>query len=115
MPFRLRDDESPSDGLRRIARAELGLAIRTLRSPTREAVRIHSARKHLKKLRALLRLVREHTGKPFFRARNRRLRDLGRRLAPMRDAEVARLTLAQLRRAANTVPARRALSRLSDH
>lgn len=112
MPFRLRDDVSPADGLRRLARAELGLAIRALRGPAREAVRVHHARKHLKKLRALLRLVREHTGQPFFRARNRRLRDLGRRLAPMRDAEVARLTLAQLRRGANTVPARRALAHL---
>jgi CHAD domain-containing protein len=102
----------PADGLRRIAREELRLAIRTLRGTVRESVRVHNARKHLKKLRALLRLARGHTGQPFFRAHNRRLRDLGRKLAPMRDAEVARLTLAQLRRGAHTIPARRALAHL---
>lgn len=112
MPFALRANESPANGVRRIARHELGLAARTLRGTAREAVRIHTARKHLKKLRALLRLVRERIGKDFFRAHNRRLRDLGRQLAPLRDAEVARLTLGQLRRGAQTVSARRALSHL---
>jgi CHAD domain-containing protein len=112
MPFRLRARETPADGLRRVAREELRLAIRTLRGTARESVRVHNARKHLKKLRALLRLARGHTGRAFFRARNRRLRDLGHKLAPMRDAEVARLTLAQLRRGANTIQARRALAHL---
>jgi CHAD domain-containing protein len=112
MPFHLRARETPADGLRRVAHEELRMAIRTLRGNARESVRVHYARKHLKKLRALLRLVRGHTGQAFFRARNRRLRDLGRMLAPLRDAEVARLTLAQLRRRANTIPARRALAHL---
>lgn len=112
MPFCFRANESPADGVRRIARQELSLAARTLCGTAREAVRVHNARKHLKKLRALLRLVRGRTGRDFFRAHNHRLRDLGRQLAPLRDTEVARLTLGQLRRGAHTVPARRALSHL---
>jgi CHAD domain-containing protein len=112
MPFRLPDDAPPADGLRRVARSELLQAARTLRGTGREATRVHNARKHLKKLRALLRLVRAQTGSKFFRAHNRRLRDLGRRLAPLRDAEVAQMTLGQMRRAAPTTSSRRAVSHL---
>jgi CHAD domain-containing protein len=112
MPLRLPADVPPADGLRRVARSELRQAARTLRGTGREATRVHNARKHLKKLRALLRLVRAQTGPGFFRIHNRRLRDLGRRLAPLRDAEVAQLTLGQMRRAAPTTSSRRAVSHL---
>jgi len=112
MSFRFRAKESPAVAVRRIARSELRLAAAALRRHSRETVRIHTARKHLKKLRAVLRLVRAQTGTAFFRTHNRRLRDLGRRLAPLRDAQVALLTLARLRRRAPDTRTRRAASHL---
>jgi CHAD domain-containing protein len=54
---------------------------------------VHEARKALKRLRALLRLVRPELRKPRFRDLDRRLRDAGRALAPMRDARVSLDTL----------------------
>lgn len=49
---------------------------------------VHEARRELKKLRALLRLMRPHWEEEAFRAENAALRDAGRRLAPLRDAWV---------------------------
>lgn len=58
---------------------------------------IHQSRKDLKKLRAALRLIREHVDKEFTPAESARLRDAGRLLAGARDADVKVQTLASLR------------------
>jgi CHAD domain-containing protein len=58
---------------------------------------IHQSRKDLKKLRAALRLIREHADKEFVPAESVRLRDAGRLLAVVRDADVKVQTLASLR------------------
>ena len=49
---------------------------------------VHDVRRELKKLRALLRLIRPHWGEDAFRLENACLRDAGRLLAPLRDAWV---------------------------
>ena len=49
---------------------------------------VHDARKDLKKLRALLRLVRDGLGEVRYRKENRALRNAGRALAHFRDAAV---------------------------
>jgi CHAD domain-containing protein len=59
---------------------------------------IHQSRKDLKKLRAALRLISEHADKKFIPAESVRLRDAGRLLAVVRDADVKVQTLASLRR-----------------
>ena len=61
------------------------------------AASIHGARKDLKKLRALLRLVREELGTALFKVENHRYRDAGQLLAGSRDAEVKLQTLIALR------------------
>ena len=58
---------------------------------------IHQGRKDLKKLRAALRLIRDHADEEFIPAESVRLRDAGRLLATVRDADVKRQTLASLR------------------
>ena len=58
---------------------------------------MHQARKRLKKLRGLLRLVRPVLGRAAYKRHNRHFRDLGRALAGARDAEVMLQTLAGLR------------------
>ena len=57
---------------------------------------VHHARKAIKRLRALLRLVRPELRKPRFRDLDRRLRDAGRALAPLRDARVSLDTLEEV-------------------
>lgn len=58
---------------------------------------IHQGRKDLKKLRAALRLIRDHADEEFIPAEGVRLRDAGRLLATARDADVKVQTLASLR------------------
>ena len=58
---------------------------------------IHQGRKDLKKLRAALRLIRDHADEEFIPAESVRLRDAGRLLATVRDADVKVQTLASLR------------------
>jgi CHAD domain-containing protein len=57
---------------------------------------VHGARKDLKKLRSLLRLVRADLGKERYRAERNRYRDAGRLLSGQRDAEVELTTLTGL-------------------
>ena len=97
MAYRLQPGESVREGLRRIAREELssaagGLSQATAR--TRDEA-IHEARKSVKKVRAILRLMRGELGGTY-RIENRRLRDVGRRLSIYRDGTVMIETLDQL-------------------
>ena len=58
---------------------------------------VHEARKDLKKLRAVLRLVRDDLGDAVYRSENVRFRDAGRMLSGARDAQVKLDTLVALR------------------
>jgi CYTH domain-containing protein/CHAD domain-containing protein len=95
--YRLKPDESAPEGLQRVAATRARKARRKLEDVESEgAVAIHGARKDLKKLRAVLRLVRERLGEKPYRAQNRRFRDAGRLLSDSRDAEVKVETLDDL-------------------
>lgn len=97
--YRLKRDEAPAEGVRRIALGRTEKALERLEKVEADelAVAIHGARKDLKKLRGLLRLARDELGKKTFRAENRRYRDTGRLLSGSRDAEVKLETLSGLR------------------
>jgi CHAD domain-containing protein len=98
--YRFKRGERVDDGIRRIATGRAEHALRELadaRSGADLAAAIHSARKDMKKLRAVLRLVRKPLGKDLFRAENHRYRDAARLLSQSRDAEVKLETLAALR------------------
>ena len=58
---------------------------------------MHQARKDLKKLRSVLRLVRDDLGDAVYRSENVRFRDAGRMLSGARDAQVKLETLVALR------------------
>lgn len=96
--YRLKAKEAPVAGVRRIALGRTGKALERLEGIEGDelAVAIHGARKDLKKLRGLLRLVRHELGEKKFKAENRRYRDAGRLLSRSRDAEVKLETLANL-------------------
>lgn len=79
----------------RLLADELDGAIAQLQGQ-REAERVkavHTARKHLKKARSVLRLVRGPLGEKAYARENGRLRDAGLRLSDVRDAQVAVATL----------------------
>jgi adenylate cyclase len=91
--FRLAGDEPVGDGVRRIARGQIDAALGDL---TRGAEGVHSARKHFKRARSVVRLVRDHLGDDAYRRENEALRDAGRELSGARDSQVMVETLAEL-------------------
>jgi CHAD domain-containing protein len=97
--YRLQHDEPLAEGVRRVAATRADSAIERLRGKVDEpfAEAIHEARKDLKKLRSVVRLVREPLGEYFYRRDNDRFREAGRLLSGTRDAEVKLETLAALR------------------
>lgn len=60
---------------------------------------VHSARKAMKRIRALMRMVRDEVGHAAYRSENVVLRDTARLLAPVRDSYVMLETLDGLREA----------------
>jgi CHAD domain-containing protein len=64
--------------------------------PANDAKLVHDARKAVKRMRALARLQREEIGEEEFHRVNSSLREMGRRLAGARDAEVRLATLSRL-------------------
>lgn len=95
--FRLKRREPVADGLRRVGRGRAEKALLALRNPEGDrSEAIHSARKELKKLRAVLRLCRDELGEETFRRENERFRDAGRLLSSSRDAGVKLETLTAL-------------------
>ena len=84
MSYRIGQDEQADAAVRRIASEQLEQAKgQLLSSDIRTGV--HEARKRIKKVRALLRLVRDELGERYARE-NERLRDAARAVAPLRDA-----------------------------
>ncbi|HEY2719612.1 MAG TPA: CHAD domain-containing protein, partial [Solirubrobacteraceae bacterium] len=83
----------------RIALGQLDVAIEALAQGATGASaeqRVHEARKALKRLRALMRLLRDELGEQVYERESALLRDTGRRLAHARDAAVLLSTLDRL-------------------
>jgi CHAD domain-containing protein len=90
--------EPYAEGLRRVTLGQLDLAIELLEQyPGGAGERtVHETRKALKRLRALLRLLREELGAKRYARESGALRECARRLAGARDAEVMVATLQAL-------------------
>lgn len=87
MAFQLRQRESVTDGLRRLAAKQLRSARAALRRTTPPTDRsIHEARKSIKKVRAILRLVEADDGRGVAGC-EKRLRKVNRALSRLRDAD----------------------------
>ena len=95
MPFRFKKSESPAKAVRRICRERVGVALDCLRQPDRPAA-VHGARKEIKKLRALFRLVRGEISGGSYRKGARALRAAADCLAATRDARVMLKAFAKL-------------------
>ena len=98
MGYCLKLREALPKGLKRIFREEIEAAVRLCRHPARQrGVTVHEVRKHLKKLRAVLRLTKNEVGKNRWASEDRCLREIGRLVSDLRDAHVRFQTLIQLR------------------
>lgn len=96
MAFRFKLGEPFDEGARRIAVEQIERAQDLLKESGDHAVTIHETRKSLKRLRALLRLVRPAMGESAFRDENAKLRDIGLSLSGARDRFVLLETLNKL-------------------
>ena len=101
MSYQLRGDETISKGLCRIYRKQLKQAVAVARGEVdHDDTPAHRTRKHLKKARAVLWLVRKKIGRTAFKRQDRVLRDVGRLISEVRDAEVRLQTVRQLQNVA---------------
>lgn len=107
MAYRLSFGDDVSDGVRRCAHEQLAGAVEKLERAGDDPVEaVHDARKHLKKARALLRLVRPALGRKAYGRENAALREAGLALSGTRDADVLVQTAAGLaEQAAGRLPA----------
>ena len=98
MAFRLKLRESLSEGLKRVFCEQIDSALRCCQNPAKQrGVTVHEVRKHLKKLRAAMRLAIGGVGKNCHAEENRCVRNIGRLVSDLRDAQVRLQTFVQLR------------------
>jgi len=97
MSYELKHGQSLGDNIRRICRKQIEAAIAiTVGERKTHDTPVHQMRKHLKKARAALRLVRKEIGRGLFREQDHCLRDVGRLTSEIRDAEVRLQTVREL-------------------
>ena len=93
------DAQEPlAQGIRRMALGQADLVIELLHAQNGllQENSVHEMRKALKRLRALVRLLRDELGEESFARENAALRDTARRLSAARDSEVMLATLDRL-------------------
>jgi len=107
MAYRLSIADDVPSSVRMCAREQLVGAIERLERAEEDPVKaVHEARKHVKKTRALLRLVRPALGRKVYGHENATLRDAGLALSGARDADVVVQTVTKLaEHAAGRLPA----------
>ena len=88
MTAELQSSEPGTQGMRRIARAQIKNAVEALGGRVISDKRVHEARKELKKARATLRLLRPVLGRTVYARENTTLRDAARPLSRIRDGKV---------------------------
>ncbi|MBV9760389.1 MAG: CHAD domain-containing protein [Acidobacteriaceae bacterium] len=85
MPYRFKKGETAPDAVRRIVREEIDSTLAELsHTGARLDEGVHEARKSIKKIRGLIRLVRAELG-PAYRSANTSLGEIGRKLSEIRD------------------------------
>jgi len=87
MSYKLREHEGLSDGAKRIVLEQIDKALDHLKPTVRNKDEaIHDARVCIKKIRALLRFIRESLGDETYKAEDSTYRDAARMLSKVRDS-----------------------------
>ena len=98
MGFRLKLREPLSEGLKRVFREQIDSALYRCENPAKQrGVTVHEARKHMKKLRAAMRLAAVEVGKNCHACEDRSVRKIGRLVSDLRDSQVRLQTFVELR------------------
>jgi CHAD domain-containing protein len=98
MSYRFKSGEALAGGLKRIFHEEIQSALKeTQRAAGKRGEAVHEFRKHLKKLRAALRLVADEVGKARYKREDRCVREIAKVVSDLRDAHVRLQTVIQLR------------------
>lgn len=121
MAFRLTPHEPIPDGLRRIVREQFERSVALLEGPLEQRqYAVHETRKSFKRLRSLLRMLRQDMP-TVFTVENARIRDMSGLLSPYRDADAMLETLDKLHQVAPDLlddkmyaPAHQALAKSRD-
>lgn len=117
MAYRLRPEERLSRALARVAAEQIRGALSSVaKLEDNSAARVHKSRQHMKKLRALFRLIRpelERAG--TFKLHDGLARDAARALATQRDAHVMLTTLELLERQHRWAVDESSLARIRKH
>src|SRR2546423_10544523 len=96
MSYQVKHGQSFGDNLRRICRKQIEAAIAITTGEEKASdTPVHEMRKHLKKARATLRLVRKEIGRALFREQDHCLRNVAHLTSEIRDAEVRLHTVRQ--------------------
>ncbi len=92
MTFGIKSTESLPEGLSREIRQQVLAAEEALSEPEDVGLAAHETRKTLKRARALVKLTRPSLTPDAYRGGNRTMRDAGRCVSPVRDADVTAQT-----------------------
>lgn len=98
MPYRLKFGEPVDKGWRRIADEQIATSIELLSSGRNVPAAVHETRKAMKRVRALLKLLRSAFSDADYKRENKRFGDIGRMLSAARDADVLAQRAAELAR-----------------
>lgn len=93
----LKVNETVEEGVKRIAGELIREARRIIAEQEDKDLAVHEVRKLLKKLRALVRMVRDSLGEATYKEANVNFRDAGRLLSDARDQYVLKQCLAELK------------------
>ncbi len=102
MAYKFKITETPERGLRRLGVDQIERAERALCASGQSNGGIHETRKCMKRIRALLRLVRPGLDESAFQKENARYREISRQLSSERDAQILNETVLKLEPSAST-------------
>ena len=117
MTYRFKLQEPIGQGVRRIGLEQIEMAEAKLASKDDVSAAIHDARRCLKRVRALLRLIQPALEEDLYRREAERLAGIGKLLSGARDLDVMRQTLSKLESRLDAMPsgARERLGALVGH
>jgi CHAD domain-containing protein len=105
MTYRFKLQEPIGEGARRIGLEQIEIAEAKLASKDDVSAAIHDARRCLKRMRALLRLIQPGLEEGLYRREAERLAGIGKLLSGARDLDVMRQTLSRLESRFDAMPA----------
>lgn len=110
MSYRLKFDEPVDKGWRRIVHEQIASVITQLSTSEDSATAIHETRKAMKRIRALLKLLRSGLSEADYKRENERFAGIARMLSDARDAAVLIATATELSKSTAGKPQAAALA-----